>query len=145
MLDLKAVIQDFEGVERRLARRGEAAVSTLRPVKALAARRRELYVSLEGLKKRQSEANARVGQLMRTDRAAGEAARTEARAISDEVKATEGRLAEVEAAIEKLLLVVPNVPHVSVPDGKDEKDNVVVRTWGEKPRLDFPARPHWEI
>ncbi len=145
MLDLRAVVQDFDGVERRLARRGEGAVATLRPVRELAARRRELNVALEGLKKRQSEANARVGQLMRTDRAAGEAARAEARAISDEVKASEERLREIEAEIEKVLLVVPNLPHESVPDGADETGNVVVRTWGEKPRLDFTPRPHWEL
>jgi seryl-tRNA synthetase len=100
---------------------------------------------MEGMKKRQSEANARVGQLMRTDKAAGEAARAEARGISDQVKAAEEELRQVEAAIEKVLLVVPNLPHDSVPDGKDEKDNVVVRTWGEKPRLDFAPRPHWEL
>jgi seryl-tRNA synthetase len=145
MLDLKSVIQDFDGVERRLGRRGENAVATLRPVKDLAVRRRELYVSLEGQKKRQSEANARVGQLMRTDKAAGEAARAEARVLSDEVRASELELSQVEAAIEKVLLVVPNVPHDSVPDGKDEKDNVVVRTWGEKPKLEFAAKPHWEL
>jgi len=145
MLDLKSVVQDFDGVERRLARRGEGAVATLRPVREMAARRRELNVSMEGMKKRQSEANARVGQLMRTDKAAGEAARAEARAISDEVKAAEEELRQVEAAIEKVLLVVPNVPHDSVPDGKDEKDNVVVRTWGEKPRLDFVPKAHWEL
>ncbi len=145
MLDLKMVVQDFDGVERKLARRGEGAVQTLQPVKALAARRRELNVGMEGLKKRQSEANARVGQLMRTDKAAGEAARAEARAISDEVKAAEEELRRIEADIEKILLVVPNVPADSVPDGKDEKDNVVVRTWGEKPRMDFAPRPHWEL
>ncbi len=145
MLDLKTVVQDFDGVERRLARRGEGAVATLRPVREMAARRRELNVALEGMKKRQSEANARVGQLMRTDRAAGEAARAEARAISDQVKAAEEELRQVEASIEKVLLVVPNVPHDSVPDGKDEKDNVVVRTWGEKPVLDFTPKPHWEL
>jgi seryl-tRNA synthetase len=145
MLDLKLVIQDFEGVERRLARRGENAVATLRPVKELAARRRELNVSLEGQKKRQSEANARVGQLMRTDKAAGEAARAEARALSDQVKGSDEELKQVEAAIEKLLLLVPNLPHDSVPDGKDERDNLLVRTWGEKPELDFAPRPHWEL
>jgi len=145
MLDLKSVVQDFDGVERKLARRGEGAVATLRPVREMAARRRELNVSMEGMKKRQSEANARVGQLMRTDKAAGEAARAEARVISDQVKAAEEELRQVEAAIEKVLLVVPNVPHDSVPDGKDEKDNVVVRTWGEKPVLDFAPRPHWEL
>jgi seryl-tRNA synthetase len=145
MLDLRSVVQDFDGVERRLARRGEGAVAALRPVRELSARRRELNVAMEGMKKRQSEANARVGQLMRTDKAAGEAARAEARTISDEVKAAEEELRQVEAAIEKVLLLVPNLPHDSVPDGKDEKDNVVVRTWGEKPRLDFAPRAHWEL
>jgi len=145
MLDLKSVVQDFDGVERRLARRGEGAVATLRPVREMAARRRDLNVAMEGMKKRQSEANARVGQLMRTDRAAGEAARAEARGISDQVKAAEEELRQVEAAIEKVLLVVPNLPHDSVPDGKDEKDNVVVRSWGEKPRLDFAPKAHWEL
>lgn len=145
MLDLKSVIQDFGGVERRLGRRGENAVATLRPVKDLGVRRREIYVSLEGQKKRQSEANARVGLLMRTDKAAGEAARAEARVLSEEVKASELELSQVEAAIEKVLLVVPNLPHDSVPDGKDERDNVVVRTWGEKPKLEFPPKPHWEL
>jgi seryl-tRNA synthetase len=145
MLDLRSVVQDFDGVERRLARRGEGAVAALRPVREMAARRRELNVAMEGMKKRQSEANARVGQLMRTDKAAGEAARAEARTISDEVKAAEEELRQVEAAIEKVLLLVPNLPHDSVPDGKDEKDNVVVRTWGEKPRLDFAPKAHWEL
>ncbi|HET8722684.1 MAG TPA: serine--tRNA ligase [Anaeromyxobacteraceae bacterium] len=145
MLDLKSVVQDFDGVERRLARRGEAAVNALRPVKALAARRRELNLAMEGLKKRQSEANARVGQLMRTDKAAGEAARAEARAISDEAKAAEEELRRVEADIERILLVVPNLPHDSVPDGADETGNVVVRTWGEKPAFSFAPRPHWEV
>jgi seryl-tRNA synthetase len=145
MLDLRSVVQDFDGVERKLARRGEGAVATLRPVREMAARRRELNVAMEGMKKRQSEANARVGQLMRTDKAAGEAARAEARGISDQVKAAEEELRQVEAAIEKVLLVVPNLPHDSVPDGKDEKDNVVVRSWGEKRRLDFAPKAHWEL
>jgi seryl-tRNA synthetase len=145
MLDLKAVVQDTEGFERRLARRGPDAAALLAPVKKLAAERRELNVALEGLKKRQSEANARVGELMRKDRAAGEKARAEARALGDEVKGQEQRLAAVEGEIEKLLLLVPNPPHESVPDGKDEKDNVPVSAWGEKPRFDFTPRPHWDL
>ena len=145
MLDLKAVIQDFDGVERRLGRRGEGAVATLRPVKPLAARRRELNVALERLKKEQGEANARVGQLMRTDKAAGERARGEARAKGDEVKRAEEELRSIEEEIAKILLVVPNLPHESVPDGKDEKDNVVVRTWGEKPSYPFQPKEHWDL
>ena len=145
MLDLNAVVQDTEGFERRLARRGPDAAALLAPVKKLAAERRELNVAMEGLKKGQSEANARVGVLMRKDKAAGEKARAEARAIGDEVKEKEHKLAAIEAEIEKILLVVPNPPHESVPDGKDEKDNRQVSIWGEKPRFDFEPKPHWDL
>jgi seryl-tRNA synthetase len=145
MLDLKAVVQDPEGFERRLARRGPESAALLQPVKTLAAERRGLNVALEDLKKRQAEANARVGQLMRTDRAAGEKARGEARALGDEVKGKEKRLQEIEAEIEKLLLLVPNPPQDGVPDGQDASQNQEISLWGAPPRLDFPARPHWEI
>jgi len=145
MLDLRALVSDFEAFERRLSRRGEKVAAALAPVKALAGKRRELNVAIEGLKKRQSEAAARVGELMRKDKALGEKARAEARAAGDEVKAKEQDLAKVEAEIERQLLLVPNLPHDSVPDGKDETANVVVRSWGEKPRLDFKPKPHWDL
>jgi len=50
-----------------------------------------------------------------------------------------------EAELEERLLVVPNVPHESVPDGKSDAENPVVRTWGVKPMFDFEAKAHWEI
>jgi len=145
MLDLRAVATDFESFERRLARRGEGAKAAIAPVKALAARRRELNVLIEKQKKEQSEANARIRDLMKTDKAAGEKARGELRLLGDAVKASEKELGEVEAEIERLLMLVPNPPHESVPDGADEKDNQVVKTWGEKRAYDFKPKPHWEI
>jgi seryl-tRNA synthetase len=145
MLDLKALAQDFDAFERRLARRGEAAVAALAPAKPLLARRRELNLLLEKKKKEQADANARVRELMKKDKAAGEKARGDLRALGDEVKKTEQDLAAVEAEIERLLLLVPNPPHESVPDGKDEKDNVVVRAWGEKRSYPFQPKPHWDL
>jgi len=114
-------------------------------VRPLAARRRELNVLLEKQKKEQGEANAKIRELMRTDKAAGEKARGDLRALGDQVKASEQELSAVEAEIERLLLLVPNPPHESVPTGADEKDNQVVSTWGSKPSLDFTPRPHWEL
>jgi seryl-tRNA synthetase len=145
MLDLRAVAADPEGFQRRLGRRSAEAAALLDPVKALAARRRELNVALEGLKKEQSAANARVGQLMRTDRAAGEQARTEARRLGDDVKGKEELLQAVEGEIERLLMLVPNPPQDSVPDGADATANQEVSVWGTRPRYDFPPRPHWEV
>jgi len=145
MLDLRAVVADFDGLERRLARRGEGAVQALAPVRPLAARRRELNLLLEKQKKEQAEANARMRELAKGDKAALESARGALRALGDSVKKSEAELGEVEGEISRLLLLVPNPPQDGVPTGKDENDNRVVSTWGEKPALGFPARPHWEI
>jgi seryl-tRNA synthetase len=145
MLDLKAVAQDFETFERRLARRGEKAAQTLAPVRPLAQRRRELNVLLEKQKKEQSEANAKIRELAKTDKGAVEGARASLRAMGDAVKASESELAQVEAEIERLLLLVPNPPHESVPDGKDENDNQIVRTWGEKKAYGFAPKAHWDL
>jgi seryl-tRNA synthetase len=145
MLDLKAVASDFDTYESRLARRGDGARAALAPVRPLAARRRELNVLLEKQKKEQADANARMRELAKDDKAAMDAARATLRSLGDAVKKTEAELAEVEAEIERLLLLVPNPPHESVPTGKDEHDNVVVRTWGEKQAYGFTPRPHWEV
>ena len=145
MLDLKAVVADYEGVERKLMRRGEAAVAALAPVKPLAARRRELNLLLERQKKEQGEANGRIRELMKTDKAAGEKARADLRALGDAVKASEAELGEVEGKIQALLLLVPNPPQESVPAGADERGNVQVSTWGEKAALAFKPKPHWEL
>jgi seryl-tRNA synthetase len=145
MLDLKAVASDPESFERRLLRRSAEVALLLKPVKDLAGRRRELNVLLEGLKKEQSAANARVGQLMRTDKAAGEQARTEARRLGDEVKAKDELLQAVEAEIERLLMLVPNPPQQGVPDGRDSADNKEIGLSGVRPRFDFQPKPHWEL
>src|SRR5512141_1265803 len=127
MLDLKAVAADFDTFERRLARRGEKAAQALAPVRPLALRRRELNLQIEKQKKEQSEANAKIRELAKTDKGAVEGARAQLRALGDEVKKSEQELGQVEAEIERLLLLVPNPPSDTVPDGKDEKDNVIVR------------------
>jgi seryl-tRNA synthetase len=145
MLDLKAVVADPDNFERRLARRGAAAAELLRPVRELAHRRRELNVLLERVKKEQSVTNAKVGQLMRSDRVAGEAARAEARRLGEEVKAEEERLVAVESEIERLLMLVPNPPSAGVPDGADSSSNQEVSIFGEKPTFAFPPKPHWEL
>src|SRR5688500_15741945 len=117
MLDVKAVAANPESFEARLRRRNEDAGASLAPAKAIIAERRELNVTLEGLKKRQADANAQIRTLMQTDKLAGEKARVELRAMGEELKKKEERLTEVEAELAKLLLVVPNPPHESVPDG----------------------------
>jgi seryl-tRNA synthetase len=84
-------------------------------------------------------------ELAKGDKAALEGGRAQLRALGDAAKKTETELAEVEAELSRLLLLVPNPPQDDVPTGKDEHDNQVVSTWGEKPSLAFAPKPHWEL
>jgi seryl-tRNA synthetase len=71
--------------------------------------------------------------------------RDEMRAVGDRIKVAKERLAAVEVEIADVLLTLPNLPHQSTPDGADERDNVVVRTHGEKPTFDFTPKDHVDI
>ncbi len=65
--------------------------------------------------------------------------------VSSEIKDIDAKNNEIKSNIDKLLLEIPNTPHESVPVGKDENNNVVIRSWGEKPQFDFEISGHVDI
>ena len=67
------------------------------------------------------------------------------RTLSQRIKEMDDRLKAVEDQTSDLLMWIPNVPHPSVPIGRTEDDNVILRHWGEKPEFDFQPVPHWDI
>jgi seryl-tRNA synthetase len=67
------------------------------------------------------------------------------RRLSDEIKGFDAQVGKVEAELNQLLLMIPNMLDASVPLGKSDDDNVEVKRWGEPPSWDFAPRPHWEI
>ncbi len=69
----------------------------------------------------------------------------EMREVSDKIKANDDRMAELEVVRQDCVLNIPNIPHESVPIGKDEHDNVVVYEKGEKRKFDFKPKEHWEL
>ncbi len=142
MLDLKTVVGNLEDVKRRLCRRGGGL--DLEPLAKLAQERRALNVEVEALRQKQSAANQRVRELAKDPEAMGKL-RGELRQLSDEAKSKEGRLEEVEKGLEAELLRLPNLPHESVPDGKDASENVVVRTVGEPPKFSFQPKEHSDL
>ena len=146
MLDARHVTEHLAEVQKQLARRSPEDAASLDAVADIAKRRRELIVVTEGLQARRNQASEAMAGLAKSgDKAALEARRAELKKLSDEVKRREIELREVEAEMEEKLLVIPNVPHESVPDGRSDADNPVVRTWGDKPSFDFEAKAHWEI
>ena len=69
----------------------------------------------------------------------------EMKELSDKIKVLDDQVSEVEAKLKDTLLNVPNTPHPTVPDGKDDQDNVELRKWGEPTAFDFEPKAHWDI
>lgn len=142
MLELKWVVGNLEAVQERLAQRGGASTGALTPIQALAQERRALILESETQRAEQRKASEQMRNLKGEEQAA---LRARLKTLSDSVKEKEGRLKTVEEQIEAALLSVPNLPDESVPAGKGEADNQVVRHWGQKPRLAFTPKEHAEL
>jgi seryl-tRNA synthetase len=67
------------------------------------------------------------------------------RQLGERIKTLDGRVSEVEEQLQEAMLQMPNMPHESVPIGKDDSENVVVRTEGEPHEFDFEPLPHWDL
>jgi seryl-tRNA synthetase len=144
MIGLQLIRDDAEAVKRAVARKGEPT----EPVDRIAAadeRRRAVEAQTNELRSQRNTGNKELGALMRDGRREeGEALKARMAEISTRIDELAGELNSLEEAIQADLLLVPNLPDPSVPDGKGADDNPVLRTWGEaRPAGDTP--PHWEI
>lgn len=145
MLDQRYVAENFEDVRAALAHRSPEAAATLGDDFAEEVRvRRSTLARVEQLNAERNRANEAMAKL---DKSSPDfhARRDELKKLSNEIKALDKTLREIETRLEERLTSVPNLPDPSVPVGRSEKDNVVVRTWGEPRRVDFTPKPHWEI
>jgi seryl-tRNA synthetase len=98
--------------------------------------KRKINVQLDQLKSERNAATEQIAQLKRSKEAgAAEAAQTaieKTRTLGDEIKIQQDRFDDLENRFKAMALLVPNLPHSSVPDGRSSADNVVVREWGKK-------------
>ncbi len=144
MIGLQAIRDDPGAVKRAIARKGEAPDAVERILQA-DTRRRALLAEADAAKHQRNAGSKRVGELMRAGhRDQAEAAKAELGGLSQRIKTLDAALGEVAAAIESDLLLIPNLPHPDVPDGRTELDNPVLRRWGV-PAAEGAAPPHWEI
>jgi seryl-tRNA synthetase len=106
--------------------------------------RRELITSTEQLKAHRNKVSEEIARLKREKKDAADLI-AQMKAVSDDIKQRDERIAQVDAEQNQFLLTVPNLPHASVPVGHSPVDNKEVRRWGAPPKFDFAPRPHWEI
>jgi seryl-tRNA synthetase len=146
MLDLRFVREKTDTVRTALSRRGITV--DLTEFLELDAKRRAAQQEIEALRRRRNEVSEEIGRLKKTGQPAEDKV-AEMRAEGDQIAALENSTREVEEAQRNILLNIPNLPHASVPDGKDENDNREIRRWspqgGETPTFPFEPKPHWDL
>ncbi|MCU0538341.1 MAG: serine--tRNA ligase [Desulfobacterales bacterium] len=142
MLEIKFVRQNLEAVEAALADRGQSA--DLTAFKAMDETHRGLLQESESLRHRRNVVSEEIARLKKAGRPA-EALMEEMRAVAVRIKELEKAQSETQEALSAILMAVPNLPHPSVPKGRDSSDNPVAKTWGTPPAFDFTPQAHWEI
>ncbi len=139
MLDLKYIREHPDEVKEGLRK-----LNTTAPIDELLSldkRWRSLLSEVQELQHKRRVTSKRIGQMEEKDPTLIE----EMRGVSERIGSLEEGLQEVEEELERLLLEVPNMPHPSVPVGKDESENVLVRQEGEPREFDFEPLPHWDL
>jgi seryl-tRNA synthetase len=141
MLDIRLIRERSQFVKSELEKVGFAPAS-IDALLETDARRRALIQEVETLRAQRAAVSRTIGK---QDPAARAALVTEMRAVGDRIGALEQDLTRVEGDFHRQMLEVPNLPDPTVPLGRDNADNVVVRTEGEPRQFAFTPRPHWEI
>jgi seryl-tRNA synthetase len=144
MLDPVFLRDNLEGVRTALQNRGVDFGAQLDELAELEAARRRLLPQIEGLKREQNEAAQEVGRAKKQgiDTAPIQEAN---RHRAQQIKLHEAELEDIEQRRQRSLLLIPNVPHASVPVGKNAADNVEVRRHGTPRAYSFTPQAHWDI
>ncbi len=142
MLDIKLIREQPEEVKRQLARCGVDG-TIVDQVLAFDEQRRLLIREVETRKAERNTVSKQIGAMK--DAAERQAKIEAMRQLGDEIAALDRQLAEIEEKQRAAMLEIRNLPHPDVPDGVDDRDNVVIYQEGEERQLPFPARPHWEL
>jgi seryl-tRNA synthetase len=143
VLDVKLLRNEYERVEQALIDRNYS-LDELRQLPPLDVRRRELLQETEQLKNRRNVVSQEVAGKKKSGENADELI-AEMRTVSDRIKELDEELRQVEGSINNLVLSIPNIAHESVPIGKSEEENVVLREWGDVPSFDYEVCAHWDI
>jgi seryl-tRNA synthetase len=141
MLDLRFIREHPDLVKEALVK-----LNTIAPIDeilGLDEQRRELLSEVEALKAKRNAVSKKIGKMKDGDKR--KALIEEMREVGERIKGLDAQVRQAEEQLNDAMLQVPNMPHESVPVGRDESENVVVRTWGQPKEFDFEPLPHWDL
>ncbi|MEM5777092.1 MAG: serine--tRNA ligase [Candidatus Aenigmatarchaeota archaeon] len=145
MLDMKLIRENPEIVKNDLMKRQEIdKIKWVDDLLDFDKKRREIIVKVNELRKKRNEITEEIAKLKKQGKDANKLLK-QVKEIPEKIKQLEEELTEYEEKVNWYLLRLPNILHESVPFGKDDKDNVVIKIWGKPPKFDFEPKNHLEI
>ncbi len=142
MIDPHLIRNDPQGVAKHLARRGFQLDA--RRLSELEGERKKIQVQVQEFQQERNTRSKAIGQA----KAVGEDIGPLRAAVADlgeKLKQAESQLDHIQTQLNDILQGMPNIPHRSVPDGKDENDNKLIRKWGDPPQFKFETRDHVDL
>ncbi len=144
MLDIKFIKENRDFVKERLLTRGKDYSEDIDRILALDEERRALIADSEAQKAKQNAVSKQIPQMKKEGKDVAPIF-AEMKELSDKVKSDTDKIGAIDTEIENTLLGIPNLPHMSVPIGKDDSENVEIRRWGDVRNFDFEPKAHWDI
>ena len=141
MLDLNFIRENPDQVKEALVKLN--IVAPIDEILALDEERRGLLTEVEALRHQRNVTSEKIGRMEKGEER--QAFIAEMRQLGERIKALDSRVSDVEKRLCETMLQMPNMPHETVPIGKDDSENVVVRTEGEPRQFDFEPLPHWDL
>ena len=144
MLDIKRIRENKDEVIAAVNRRGPDYTQAIEDVLKVDEERRALASKIDALKAEQNKDSKLIPQYKKEGKDTTELM-AEMKKLADEIKEGAAEVSRLEKLQEDMLLMIPNTPDASVPDGKDDSDNVELRRWGEPTKFDFEPKAHWDL
>jgi seryl-tRNA synthetase len=142
MLDINLIREEPENVREALQKR-QMDPAVVDQVLALDVKRRDLITQVETMRADKNAVSKEIGRMK--DKESRQAKIDQMRSLGDKIDSLDSELSQVDSELSSIMAVLPNIPDPEVPVGTDDKDNVVLRTVGEKPEFDFEPKPHWDL
>lgn len=144
MLDIKFIRSNPELVKAGMRKRNKDMDAMVDEILAIDAKRREISAKSEAMKAEQNLASKQIPQMKKEGKSTDELM-ARMKELSEQVKENGVELTALEARQQEIIYSIPNVPHMSVPAGKDDADNQDMRHFSEPTAFDFEPQPHWDI
>lgn len=142
MLDLKFIRENSEIVKKSIRDRGLDL--NIDELIAIDLKRREVLTEVEALKHKKNVISQEIGQKIAKKEDVS-AQKSETKALTQKIKEFDAKVEEIDKKLATSLLIIPNIPHKSVPIGPDPDTNKVIREWGRQPNFKFEPRTHVEL